>query len=76
MQHTLSAIAQILIAVAIVVMAVVMYLYMPKVEQFVENTARHECAQDYRLNFTDDNTTVSRPIDDLYAKCLTEKNIQ
>ncbi len=76
MQNTLSAIAQMLIALAIIAVAVVMYLYMPKVSQYLEQTARHDCAQDYRLAFTDNNTTVSRPVDELYAKCLSEKGIK
>lgn len=76
MKNTLSAIAQMLIAVSITAMAVVMYLYMPQVASFLELKGRHDCAQDYRLDFTDEKTTVSRPVDDLYAKCLSEKDIK
>jgi len=76
-----TGLGQILIAIAIGVFAAVIFLtakeYLPLATRFLELKARQDCAISYRLDYTDKNanTVVSRPIDDLYTKCLTEKGI-
>ena len=73
----LSALAQILIAGAIASIAYAAMQYIPTAQKFVDNTAKHDCAMEYRLEFLDAkaNTTVSRPIEDLYQECLTDKKV-
>ena len=44
-------------------------------KQEIENKARFECAQSSKYEVTDDNTTVSYPITNLYKACLKEKGI-
>ena len=74
----LTAFAQLLIATAIAGLAYVGYLYMPRVEQYLNNQARQDCAMAYRLEYLDEksNTTIMRPIDDLYQRCLEDKNVR
>jgi hypothetical protein len=73
----MKAVAQILIALGLFAIAAVMYLGITEAKSALKNQARHACAQDYRLEYFDQstNTTVVKPIDDLYGKCLTEKGI-
>jgi hypothetical protein len=73
----MKAVSQIVIALGLFAIAGVMYLGITEAKTALKNQARHACAQDYRLEYIDQstNTTVVKPIDDLYGKCLTEKGI-
>lgn len=77
MKETFTAIGAVLTAIALFALAGVLFSYKTEVGQFVKNQAMHDCAQDYRLQFTqpEQNTTISKPIDDLYRQCLQEKGI-
>lgn len=74
-------VSQILIAIAVCIFAAVVFItaqqYLPLANKFLDLKGRQDCATSYRLTFSEkaSNTVVSRPIDDLYAKCLTEKGI-
>ncbi|MBP7875798.1 hypothetical protein KA012_02270 [Candidatus Woesebacteria bacterium] len=50
------------------------YVEMP---QFRADSARHDCAQDYHMEYLDQttNTTIIKPIDDLYLLCLQQKGL-
>lgn len=73
----MKTVAQILTAIGILAIAAVMYLGITEAKTALKNQARHACAQDFRLEYFDQstNTTIVKPIDDLYSKCLTEKGI-
>lgn len=73
----MKAVAQILIALSLFAIAGVAYLGLTEAKVALKNQARHACAQDYHLEYLDQatNTTVIKPIDELYGKCLTEKGI-
>jgi hypothetical protein len=73
----MKTIANILIALGFFAVAGVMYLGVLEAKTFIKNQARHDCAQDYRLEYSDanTNTTVVKPIDDLYQQCLSEKSL-
>lgn len=73
----MKAIAQLITALSIFALAGVLYLGVQQAQTYVRNEARHQCAQDYRLEYTDLNTSTSvvKPIDDLYQTCLTDKGI-
>ncbi len=70
-------IGQIVIAAAIGFLAIVVLIALPKIDRYLNLMATQDCASSYRLEFVDknNNTTISRPIDDLYRKCLTEKGL-
>lgn len=73
---TVEFISHFLLASSIVSIAIVGYLYQPLLKQYLELKARQDCAQSYRLEFTDStNTTIIRPVEDLYATCLSEKGL-
>lgn len=73
----MKAVAHILIALGLFAIAGMMYLGITEAQAALKNQARHACAQDYKLEYFDQNTntTVTKPIDDLYSQCLTEKGI-
>lgn len=73
----MKAIAQLITAIGLLALAGVLYLGVQQAQTYVRNEARHQCAQDFRLQYTDVNTstTVVKPIDDLYQNCLTDKGI-
>lgn len=77
MKETFTAIGTVLMAIALFALAGVLFSYKTEVGQFVKNQATHDCAQDYKLQFMqpEQNTTISKPIDDLYKKCLQEKGV-
>ncbi len=80
MKNVLSGVGQLLIAVAIFalagVLAGVLVMSLPRVDRYLNLMATQDCAMSYRLEFADKTgTTISRPIDDLYRKCLTEKGL-
>lgn len=72
--NILKALAQIMIAVAIIVLAFVVASFKPQVENYLKLKARHDCATDFRLEYTDEKTStkVINPIEDKYQKCLLE----
>lgn len=78
----MKQIGQILIALAIAVLAGVGVMAVGKYGSLktreMELAARHECASDYRQEYTDaaTNTVVKTPIEELYQKCLEEKSIK
>lgn len=45
--------------------------------QWRADKARHECAQDYHMEYLDTatNTRIIKPIDELYAQCLKDKGL-
>ena len=71
LQSLLTAIGVIAIAGAI------WYSLFIVVPQLRTDKARHDCAQDYHMEYLDPttNTTIIKPIDDLYAQCLRQKGI-
>jgi gamma-glutamyl phosphate reductase len=73
----MKAIAQIVTALSIFAVAGVLYLAVQQAQTYVRNEARHQCAQDFRLEYADatTNTTVVKPIDDLYQQCLSDKGV-
>lgn len=73
----MKAIAQLVTALSIFAVAGVLYLAVQQAQMYVRNEARHQCAQDYRLEYVDVSTSTSvvKPIDDLYQQCLTDKGI-
>ena len=78
MKNTLLiGVGQILTAVAIGALVAVVFISLPRVDRYLNLMATQDCATSYRLAFTDKatTTTISRPIDDLYRKCLTEKGL-
>lgn len=66
-----------LTTLGLVAIAAVLFLGVSEFKKYNDLKARHDCAQDYHLEFYDQNTatTVIKPIDDLYAVCLTEKGL-
>lgn len=78
MKNTLLiGIGQILTAAAIAALAGVLFTALPRLDRYLKLMATQDCATSYRYQFTDKatTTTISRPIDDLYRKCLTEKGL-
>lgn len=73
----MKAVAQILTAFGLLAIAGSIYFGVMQAQSYVQNQARHNCAQDYRLEYFDanTNTTVVKPIDDLYQACLTDKGL-
>ncbi len=70
-------IAQFVLALALALVAGSLYLSLSRVDRFLNLKAQQDCATSYKLEFIDksSNTTITRPIDDLYRKCLTEKGV-
>lgn len=70
----LSAIAQILIAIALFALAGVIFTYQPQVNKYLELKARADCAQAYKTEFegVGTNTKVTSPIPEEFQKCLQE----
>lgn len=73
----MKTVAQIITALGLFAVAAVLYLGIVEAQTFIRNQALNDCAQNYRLEYTDvaTNTTVIKPIDDLYKQCLTEKGV-
>lgn len=74
----MKIITPLLIAIGVIgIAAALWYGLMMYVPQWRGDKARHECAQDYRMEYldTETNTTVIKPIDDLYRQCLDEKGL-
>ena len=69
--------SSVLIAIGLLAIAAVLYMYLPKLNRYLDLKARQDCAESYRLQYVDQkaNTTVIRPVDDLYKKCLAEKGL-
>jgi hypothetical protein len=74
-QMTLTAILTVLSLATLLFIA---YHASQKIDRYFEIVARHDCAQDYHLQYTDTvkKTVIVRPLDDLYEQCLSQKGIQ
>jgi|GEM_PF-1550462 len=70
-------VAQLLMVGSITAFVGIVFTTLPRVDRYLILKATQDCANTYRLQFTDKSgsTTISRPIDDLYRKCLTEKGL-
>ena len=77
LQAVLTTVGLLAVSGAIGFLAIVLGQYLPKVDKYLQLKARQDCAESYRLQFTDvkANTTVIRPVDDLYKQCLSEKGL-
>jgi hypothetical protein len=75
MKQELIYIIGILIIAGSIIYGVVAYSGLKTKE--INNQARFECAQSSRYTITQqDGSIVWYPVEDLYKKCLTEKNIK
>lgn len=64
-----------LVIAGTIVYATITYLNLKTLE--LANTAKFECTQSSRYTTTQsDGSVVWYPVDDLYKKCLKEKNIK
>ena len=53
------------------------YVLLVITPQLRADWARHDCAQDYHMEYLDTttNTTIIKPLDDLYLQCLRQKGL-
>lgn len=76
----MNNVGQILIAVAILVVAVVGFMASGRFaglkQQEIRNEAMYQCAMSSKYEVTDaGGATVSYPVEELYNKCLSAKNV-
>ena len=81
----MSVVNQFISLIAIVAFGTVAYLSLQKVdvafsyvEKYLEIEAYHDCAQDYRMEYTnlEDNTVISQPLAEPYEQCLEDKGLR
>lgn len=70
-------IGQLLTGIGLIMLAGTVLIVVLRVDDYLTQQAIHDCAQDYRMEYVDPltNTTVIKPIDDLYEQCLETKGL-
>lgn len=59
-----------------IVLAIVAFFAMQKADRFLELIAVHDCASDYKMEFTDGATKLVRPLEDPFKECLWNKGVK
>ncbi len=77
MSKILAITAQVILALGVVGLALVAYLYLPLAREMVALRAQEICADTYRLEYTDTetNTKVISPNEERYQECV-EKTLE
>lgn len=62
--------------IAIAVFAAVAYFGMQRYDNYLRNTAIHDCAQAYRIEYTENGRKINRPLEQQVRECVWQKGVR